>query len=177
MVSAALAPVVLIGGWSLAQARQPAGYNSVRDTISALAAVHAHDRWIMTAGLALLGACHLVTAASMTEARTAGRVLLGSGGIATLVVAAARQPATAHAPAAAVAFAALALWPIWSGVPSRRSALTAAAVLAALLAWFSLELGDGATLGLSERSVAAAEALWPLTVVAVLTRRAMTRRD
>jgi len=34
-LSAAMAPVFLVGGWTLAAALQPAGYNSVRDTISA----------------------------------------------------------------------------------------------------------------------------------------------
>ena len=59
MVSAGVAPVALIGGWSLAASRQPASYHAVEETISALAAHGATDRWIMTAGLALLGLCHI----------------------------------------------------------------------------------------------------------------------
>jgi len=38
VVSGAGAPVVLGAGLALAQARQPASYNPIRDTISALAA-------------------------------------------------------------------------------------------------------------------------------------------
>ena len=67
VVSASVAPIALIGGWTLAATRQPAGYDPVRDTISALAARHAADPWIMTAGLAVLGACHVVTAAGLTD--------------------------------------------------------------------------------------------------------------
>ena len=37
-VSASLAPVAFIGGWTLAATRQPAAYDATRDTISALAA-------------------------------------------------------------------------------------------------------------------------------------------
>ena len=176
IVSATLAPVALIGGWSLAQTRQPAGYNPVRDTISALAAQHARDPWIMTTGLALLGACHLVTAASMTEAGRAGRSILATGGLATIVVAAASQPAAAHVPAATVGFVALGLWPIASGVPSRRSAIAASAVLLGLLGWLGLQVHHGHALGLSERVLAGAQALWPLLVTLVLVRRTPSRR-
>jgi hypothetical membrane protein len=174
-VSAGLAPVALIGGWSLAQVRQPPGYDAVRDTISALAASPAHDRWIMTTGLGLLGACHIVTAASLTEATALARALLATGGVATIVVAAAPQPAAAHVPAAAVGFIALAIWPAWSGVPSRTSSRVATAVLVVLLGWLGLQLHHGGLLGLSERAVAGAEALWPLVVVVSLTRRQLPR--
>ena len=65
LASALLAPFAVIGGWTLAATRQPRGYSSVRDTISALAGHAATDRWIMTTGLVLLGLCHLVTAAGL----------------------------------------------------------------------------------------------------------------
>jgi hypothetical membrane protein len=172
LVSALLAPVFLIGGWTLAAYRQPAGYDATRDTISALAGLGATDRWVMTAGLVGLGVCHVVTASGLRRAATTGRVLLATGGVATLAVAAFPLPRTgssaAHAVAALVAFGALTLWSAFARVPGAR---TATAVLALLLAWFGWELfGDGAHVGLSERVLAAAQAFWPLCVV-IVTRR------
>src|SRR3954471_6075542 len=113
-VSSALAPLLLIGGWPLAQLRQPQSYDATRDTISALAAQGAHDAWIMTIGLAGLGACHLVTAAGFAASGRLARATLGVGGAATVVVAASPQPAPMHVPAAAIGFAALAIWPAFT---------------------------------------------------------------
>lgn len=184
VLSAASAPVLLIGGWQLAASRQPGGFDPVRQTISALAAQGATDRWIMTTGLAGVGACHVVTALGLRPAAPAGRVLLATGGAATLAVAAFPQPATgdspAHIAAAAVAFPALSLWPAlaWrrGRSPSRAGWLGAASGLLALLGWFGLDfLTGGARIGLSERLLAAAQSLWPLAVVAtaLLTRRSL----
>lgn len=164
IVSAAVAPVALIGGWTIAETQQASGYDAIRNTISALAAQSASDRWIMTTALLLLGLCHMVTAGCITEAATVGRVLLAAGGLATIVVAAAAQPAAAHTPAATFAFVALALWPVAAGIPTRRIALLATVVLLGLLSWLAVEL-HGGLLGLSERFVAGAQALWPLAVV------------
>src|SRR5687768_3435009 len=94
VLSAGLAPVCLVGGWTLAARRQPDGYDAVRDTISALAGRGATDPWVMTAGLAGLGACHVVTALGLRPAATPGRVLLAAGGAATLAVAAFPVPRT-----------------------------------------------------------------------------------
>jgi uncharacterized protein DUF998 len=184
LASAALAPVALIGGWTLAADRQPGHYRPLRQTISALAAEGATDRWIMTAGLATLGACHLVTALGLRPARPVGRWLLAAGGASTLIVAAAPQPVHGSAPvhlvAATVGFAALAGWPLAAArdggpVPLGRSAgLFATAVLLALFAWLGAEIGSGGLLGLSERLLAGAEACWPLVVVLLLRRRPAT---
>ncbi len=177
LVSAGLAPLALIGGWSLAAARQPPTYDPVRDTISALAAHGATDRWIMTAGLAVLGVCHLVTAGGLAEAGRGGRVLLAAGGVATAAVAALPQPTAAHVPAAAVGFVALALWPAASRVPGRRAAVVATGVLLALLGWLAVELVHGELLGLSERLLAGAEAFWPLIVALTLRARDRSARS
>jgi hypothetical protein len=181
LVSAAVAPVALIGGWTLAAVRQPGHYRPLRQTISALAADGATDRWIMTAGLATLGACHLVTALGLRPARPAGRWLLAVGGVSTLIVAAAPQPAHGSAPvhlvAATVGFAALAGWPLAAardGGPAplgRRAGLVATAVLLALFAWLGVEIAGGGLLGLSERLLAGAEAGWPLVAVLLLRGR------
>ena len=179
--SSGFAPIALIGGWSLAGLRQPPGYDPVRDTISALAARGATDRWIMTTGLALLGACHLATAAGLTEVGRAARALLGIGGAATVVVAASPQPNAAHVPAATVAFVALAVWPAVSRPPQRvcsvgdvvlrRVGLGAAIILVGLLCWLGSALGTGVAIGLSERALAGAQAVCPLAVVILLVRR------
>lgn len=175
MVSASVAPVALIGGWSLAAARQPSSYDPIRDTISALAAHDATDPWIMTAGLAMLGACHLATASGLTEARSTGRILLAVGGIATIAVSALPQPSAGHTPAATAGFVALALWPAASDLPGRRTARAATIGLIALLGWLLIELHHGDLLGLSERILAGAQALWPLAVALALRRRASAR--
>lgn len=155
----------------MAASRQPTSYDPVQDTISALAAHGAADRWVMTTGLAVLGVCHMATAAGLSEAGVGGRALLAAGGAATAAVAALPQPNAAHVPAATVGFVALALWPGASRVPSRRVAAMASAVLLALLGWLSVALRRGELLGLSERVLAGAEAFWPLIVTLTLVAR------
>lgn len=174
-MSSAAAPVLLVGGWTLAQSRQSHAYNAVRDTISALAAQGAPDRWIMTSALLGLGVCHVVTAAGLRPARLLGRTVLAGGGVATILVASFPQPArgnsVAHTAAATVAFVALGVWPVLaasqeSAVPPLWVAPAAGAttVLLALVAWFAVEL-HGGDRGLAERCAAGAQALWPLVVV------------
>ncbi len=174
LVSATVAPIALIGGWTVAASRQPAAYDATRDTISALAAHGAADRWVMTAGLALLGGCHIVTALGLEEARPLGRVLLGVGGVSSVLVAVFATPSAVHFPVATTSFIALAAWPAAAGLPNRTSGWLATGGLAAALVWLAVELDDGALLGVSERVVAGAEALWPL--VAVLATRAASGR-
>ncbi|MDR3648180.1 MAG: DUF998 domain-containing protein [Acidimicrobiales bacterium] len=189
LASAGTAPVLLIGGWTLAQSRQPPGYDPIRDTISALAARGAADRWVMTSALLGLGACHVVTAAGLRPARREGRVLLAVGGAATVMVAAFPQPvrgnSQSHTVAAAVAFTALGVWPALAGraragthgraapLLSYPVSLTATAVLVGLVVWFAAEV-HGHQRGLAERAAAGAQALWPLAVVAS-TRRSWAR--
>ncbi|MEO6703200.1 MAG: DUF998 domain-containing protein, partial [Jatrophihabitantaceae bacterium] len=173
------APVVLIAGWTVAAARQPGRFSAVRQTISALAARGAADRWIMTSCLAVLGACYLLTAAGLAPARPAGRVLLAVGGLATSLVAAFPQPAHGgslpHAIFAAIGFGCLASWPVLASTAAAGWALRPAtgrlvsAVLLMLLVLFAATL-NSAVVGLTERLLAAAEALWLPVVVAVSGR-------
>ncbi|MET7947911.1 DUF998 domain-containing protein [Micromonospora sp. NPDC005324] len=192
LLSAAGAPLFLVGGWTLAQAAQSDGFDPVRQTISALAAAGADHRWIMTIGLAGLGLCHLTTALGLVSAAPTGRALLALGGLATLVLVAFPQSpdgdSTTHAVAAGVAFGALAVWPALAvprraarsldrerrhpPAPARRVALAAAVVLLGLVGWFAVEFfTDGAWIGLTERLAAAAEAGVPLAAVLVSRRR------
>jgi hypothetical membrane protein len=186
LLSAALAPVFLIGGWTLAAARQPAGYSAVTQTISSLAGRGATDRWLMTVAFVGLGVCYLVTALGLRPAAPAGRVALALAGVTTLLVAAFPLPrhgsSAAHTAVAAVSFGALAVWPVLGyrrgpGVPPGLRpgvAVAATVVLLGLVGWFAVELyGGGARIGLAERVAAGAEAIWPFVVVltASLARR------
>jgi hypothetical membrane protein len=176
VLSASCAPVFLIGGWTLAASRQPPGYDPVVGTISALAARGAADRWVMTGALAALGTCHAVTALGLRPAAPRGRFVLAAGGIATMLVAVFPQPDTGasvpHAVAAGVAFSALAVWPALSSRQGADTpvglrpavAVTATVVLAGLAVWFTLQLHGGTRVGLAERVLAGAQALWPLFV-------------
>jgi hypothetical membrane protein len=185
LVSSAAAPVLLIGGWTVAAGQQPAGFDSTSDTISALAAIGASDRWVMTSALAGLGVCHVVTALAARPVPRPGRLLLGAGGVATLLVAAFPLPdgvggSVPHTVAAGIAFTALSAWPAFawrrgaSGPAPLRPAvaLGASAVLLGLLGWFGAELVvDGGRVGLAERATAGAQALWPLAVALASRRR------
>jgi hypothetical membrane protein len=176
--SASAAPVLLIGGWTVAAARQPPGYVPVAQTISALAAVGAGDRWIMTSGLAGVGVCHVLTGLGLRPAAPVGRLVLAGGGVMTIVVAVCPLPgegegSAVHGVAAGAAFVALAMWPTlaWRrrvapvGVLRRSVALPASAILLGLVGWFVAELVAGARVGLAERVAAGAQSLWPLVVV------------
>ena len=124
-VSSVLAPVLLIGGWALAASLQPGGFDPRVATISDLAALDATDRWVMTVGIAGTGVCHLVTASGLRSAALRGRVLLGIGGAASLLVAVFPLPAgggtsSAHRAAAFVAFLLLTVWAPYAGSLTRR---------------------------------------------------------
>ena len=179
LASAGAAPVLLVGGWTLAASRQPPVYNPIRDTISVLAARGATDRLIVTTALAGLGSCHMITGTGLRPART-GRLALVGGGLATLGVAAFPQPAhgnsVAHTIAAAVAFIALATWPVFAARRESQSLLlspsasaAATMVMLGLVLWFVAETHGGHR-GLAERFAAGAERLWPLVVVIVTIR-------
>ncbi|MFG2037113.1 DUF998 domain-containing protein [Dactylosporangium sp. NPDC048998] len=185
--SSAAAPVLLIGGWTLAAALQPGpsvqreGYDSLRDTISALAGYGAAHRWVMTLALLGVGACHLATARGLRPLATPARVMLGVGGAATVLAAAFPLPAAgtsgAHQTAATVAFVCLALWPaLWrhaGGEPARPPVsvmVPATLVMVALVLGFTAALGAGVLAGLAERLAAGAQAVWPFVTVLLLRR-------
>lgn len=200
LVSAAAAPVLLVGGYMVAAAVVPGGFDSVSGTISALAARDAAHREVMTVALLGLGGCHLVTSLALHSARSLGRWTLALGGLATVGVATAPLPAgggssTVHGVTATAAFALLSVWPALARRRTRRrlpynhgnvgrttadagllagSAPWVATVgLLGLVGWFAVELvADTGRVGLAERVVATAQALWPLAVV-VSARRSV----
>lgn len=185
LATASLAPIALIGGWTLAA---PPGFDPVSQTISALAATDAARPAVMTTGLVLTGLAHLGTATALRPLGTAGRALLAVGGLGTLAVAALPVDTAGrwHTLAAAIAFIALSLWPAAGlrrgcPVPPCRApfALGATTVLVALFGWFYLTLAgvlpEDLT-GLSERVLAGAQVLTPLAAV-LLARRGGSGRS
>ena len=179
VVSSAAAPVLVVSGWTVAAVLQPRPFDAVTDTVSALAAQGAADRWVMTVALLAVGACYFITGLALRSAAPAARLILMAGGVATMVVAVNPEPAAGggslpHTFWATVGFIALAAWPL--GGRSRGTSVPyglrpdvsarAAVVLAGLLVWFGAELiSRGMQIGLAERVLAGAQAAWPLTVV------------
>jgi len=155
VVSAAAAPVLMIGGWTVAAGLQPR-FDPVAGTVSALAAPGAADRWVMTLTFVVVGACYVLTALALRPARTAGRLILITGAVAGMLVAAnPERPGVAypwgHIIWASIGLAGVTGWPAgaWrrgAAVPwALRPAAAAAAVvvLLALAVWFGAELITG----------------------------------
>jgi hypothetical membrane protein len=191
LVSSLAAPLLLIGGWTLAAAIQPMPFDSVGHTISDLASRDMPSRWLMTSALVGVGLSHLVTACALGCAASAGRLVLGLGGLATFLVGAFPLPAagassSAHTAAAAVAFISLAVWPAFawqrSRVPGRTmevlgltvSAAATGTLLLLLTLFLAEQLMNGQRVGLAERVAAGAQALWPLAVVLSVRRSSQT---
>jgi Protein of unknown function (DUF998) len=180
VVSSAAAPVLMVSGWTVAAGLQPHSFDPVAQTVSALAEPGAADRWVMTLTFLVVGACYFVTGLALRPARAPGRLILMAGAVAGLLVAASpEQPGIRfplpHMIWAVAGCAALVAWPAgsWRRGPSipwgLRPAVSASAVavLLVLLAWFAAELiTGGGQAGLAERIFGAAQALWPLAVVA-----------
>jgi hypothetical membrane protein len=178
VLSSVVAPVLLVGGWTVAAGLQPGSFDAVSRTISSLAAQGAADRWVMTVVLAGVGACDVITGLALRPAAAAGRLILMAGGVVGMVVAASPEPARGgslvHTFWATAGFIALTAWPAASRrhgyeVPfGLRPAVSASAtgVLLGLLVWFGTELiTRGGQIGLAERILAGAQAVWPLAVV------------
>lgn len=172
--------MLLSGGWTLAAARQPHGYDAVRDTISALAARGATDRWVMTAALAGLGACHVITATGLRPAHGAGRMVLAFGrcsdclgrGVPRAFAGKLGGSPGGRLPRAYLPrhLAGLRRTPGARGAAANSDRLRRRhGGLARVETWFAVELRGGQT-GSAERAAAGAQALWPLAVV-LSTRR------
>ena len=178
LASSAATPVLLVGGWTVAAALQP-HFDQVAETVSALAAPGATDRWVMTLTFLVVGVCYVVTGLALRPARAAGRLILVAGATLGMLVAANPEHAGTAYPVghiiwASVGLVGLTFWPAgaWRrgpGVPwGLRPAVAAAAValLLAVLAWFVTELVTGAgQVGLAERVAGVVQAAWPLAVV------------
>jgi hypothetical membrane protein len=189
VVSAAAAPVLMVAGWTVAAGLQPRPVDPVAEPVSALAAVGAADRWVMSLTFVVVGACVFVTGLALRPARVPGRLILMTGAVAGMLVAAnPEHPGTSypvpHMICAAIGCAGVVGWPAgawrrglsvpWGLRPAASAG--AVAVLLALVVWFGAELITGGGLaGLAERLFGAALALWPLMVVA--SCRLAARKD
>jgi hypothetical membrane protein len=182
LLSSGCAPVVLVGGWTIAGALQQRSYNPVRQTISVLAAYGADYRWLMTGVMIAVGVCYAATAVALRSVAFAGRIALASGGAASVLVALFPEPTHGttdrHTAAAALGVVALAAWPRLAADSDRTkpvvlrtwlSSLVSALMLLCAL-WFLFELRGAGAAGAAERVVTAVESLWPLVVVAACLR-------
>ncbi len=185
IVSSAVPPVLLAAGWTVAAFHQSRPYDSVGDTVSALAGIGATDRWVMTLAFALAGACEIITGLALRPARPGGRLILMAGGTAGILVAASPvrmgDGATgAHIVWSVVGLFALSVWALAAspGGPAVHSgpavpwalrpevSVGVSVLLLALLTWFGLELVMSAGhAGLAERVLGEAQSGWPFVVV------------
>jgi hypothetical membrane protein len=178
VVSAAAAPVLMVGGWTIAADLQPR-FDPVTNTVSSLAAQGATDRWVMTLTFLVVGICYVITALALRPAGTPGRLILIIGAVAGMLVAA--NPLRAgdvypwgHIFWASIGIVGVTTWPAgaWRRGPAvpwglrPAVAAVAVAVLVALVAWFVAELVTGSRqAGLAERLAGGAQAMWLLAVV------------
>jgi hypothetical protein len=176
-----LAPAVLVGGWLIAGALQPASYSPMSQTISVLAGNSGTDPWVMTAALLLVGSCQIATGAGLTAVRVPARILLILTGLSTLGIAATPEPATGPTPrhlAFAVSCAVTtAVWPVlvaWRAPPQSRilsvcGCATATALFAGLSCWLLIAArGGSGDLGMVERLTSAVQGMFPLVVALAL---------
>ncbi|MEU8763272.1 DUF998 domain-containing protein [Streptomyces sp. NPDC048659] len=177
LISSGCAPVLLIGGWTVAGFLEGPGYDPVTQTISVLAAYGAPGAWVMTGALLGLGVCHLLTAWGLRAAAPAGRVALAAGGAASLVVALVPAPSSGgslrHGTFVALGFAFLSLWPLlateragpapWGLRPVPAVGVTVLMALGA--GWFLVDMGRDGAAGVAERLVTCVQSVWPLVVV------------
>jgi hypothetical membrane protein len=184
LASSGCAPLVLIFGWAYSASLQPATYNPMVDSISALAAHGAADPWLMTGALYLLGVCHFTTAVGLRAAALPGRVVLACGGAASIAVALSPEPiggtSLRHMVTAGIGFTLLAVFPLlathrgsrlnWALRPATGMSVTVLMTVGA--AWFLVELHGHGVAGLAERILTAVQSFWPLVIVVacVVTR-------
>ncbi|MDI3408799.1 DUF998 domain-containing protein [Streptomyces cavernicola] len=178
VLSSACAPLLLVGGWSVAEELHGPGYDPVTETISVMAAAGSPGRLVLTGSLFVLGACHLVTALGLRAAAPAGRVALGCGGAAVMGMALVPVPESGgslvHGWVVGVGFALMALWPVLAADRDGTGPWALRPVLSIVMCllmgagalWFLLELHSKGAAGVAERVVTTVQTLWPFVVVA-----------
>lgn len=188
VVSAGLSPVLITGGWLIADALQPASYSPIRKTVSVLAGHAGTDRWIMTSALFLVGGCNLVTAVGLTGVRLPARILLLVAGLSSIGIAAFPEPGAGSTPQhlawTSLGAVTIAVWPAFTGrrgsprplILSIRGAATVTAVSIAMLGWLIIETQGGRVLGLAERLTSSIQITWPFVVALALRSSLRTPR-
>jgi hypothetical protein len=183
--TALLTPVVLVGGWLVAGALQPASYSPMRQTVSVLAGQSGTDRWVMTAALLVVGSCQIATGAGLTGAGRPARVLLIVTGVCTVGIAATPEPATGptsrHLAFAVCCVVTTAVWPVLVArrAPARSWILSVCGcaavtvVFAGLSCWLLIAARDGGgDLGMVERLTSGVQGMFPLVVALALRQTA-----
>jgi hypothetical protein len=183
--TALLAPVVLVGGWLIAGALQPASYSPMRQTMSVLAGHSGTDRWVMTASLLLVGSCQIATGTGLTGVRMPARFLLILTGLSTLGIAATPEPGTGptsrHLAFAVTCVVTSAVWPVLVARPASAQSwilgicgcATVTVIFAGLSCWLLIAArADGGDLGMVERLTSAVQGLFPLVVALALRHTA-----
>jgi hypothetical membrane protein len=188
VAAAALAPALLVGGWLIAGALQPASYSPMQQTMSDLAGQAATDPWVMTVALLGVGGCQLATGIGLTRVQMPARLLLILAGLSTVGVAASPEAATGATPRhllfAVSCVVATLVWPVFvmQRDPARPvvlniyGSLLVTAVFAALSGWLLITTQGGGDLGLAERLTSLAQGLWPLVVVLALRQADISSR-
>jgi hypothetical protein len=188
VVSAALSPVLITGGWLVADAFQPASYSPIGKTVSVLAGQAGTDRWIMTSALFLVGLCNFVTAAGLTGVALPARILLFVAGLSSIGIALSPEPVVGSTPQhlawTSLGEATIAVWPAFTGrrgsprplILSIRGAAAVTAVSIALLGWLVIQTQSGSVLGLAERLTSSIQITWPFIVALALRLPARTPR-
>jgi hypothetical membrane protein len=178
IVSSVVAPLILISGWAIAADLQPHPFDEVRRSISALGADGMPYRWVIAVALLGVGTCNVITGLALRPAAEPGRILLMIGGISSMLIG--LNPQGAHSgslPHEAFSLIGVVVMTIWPLAAIRRdpgapfglrppAAYATTAVTLVVLLWFTIELFNGAQLGLAERTATADQSIWPLIVVA-----------
>jgi hypothetical membrane protein len=186
VVTALLTPVLLVTGWLVGGALQPASYSPMQETVSALAGQTGTYPWIMTGALFLVGATQIATGAGLSGVRLPARILLLVTGLSTIGVAASPEaaagPTLLHLAFAVGCVLTTAIWPIFvarhvapSWIVSRQGCAAATLIYAVLCGWLLFATFGGGNLGLAERLTSAALGVFPL-IVALTLRQAARRR-
>ncbi|MER7962350.1 DUF998 domain-containing protein [Streptomyces ardesiacus] len=187
LLSSGCAPVLLTAGWAGAARFEGSSYDPVSETISVLGSYGAAGFWVMTAGFLALGVCHLLTAWGLRVAALAGRLALGGGGLAALVLVALPAPSSGgslrHGAVVVVGFTLLAVWPVLAahGGPAvpwalrLTPSLLATALMAAGGVWFLIEMQGHGHAGVAERVVTSFQSVWPFVVAASCLHHARRR--
>jgi hypothetical protein len=184
VLSAGLAPVVLVGAWLVADSLQPRTYSPIRDTVSVLAGLDGTDRWIMTWALFAICGCYLLTAIGLAGLGLPARLLLIVAGTCSAGIALSPEPSSgptiAHLAWTGLGGVTIAIWPAVAAwrlqerplVLSTRPSIAVSVLFVGLLAWVVLETRGGRDLGLAERLDSGVQTCWPFVVALVLRHAA-----
>ena len=174
--------MLLVAGWTTGALIEGPRYDPVTQTISVLAAGGRTGYWVVTGMLVSVGTCYLLTALGLRAAAPAGRLCLGGGGVAAILLAMFPAPRSGgslpHGSVVGVGFSLLAVWPVLasrrSGRPPWGLRPVPSIVVTTLMwvgaVWFLIEVQNHGDAGIAERVVTSAVSLWPFVVVASCLR-------